>query len=273
MGVWKNGQARGGTADPMPQETIKPAKLADAIAEHLEKLILEGVLRPGEKLLAERELAVKLDVSRPSLRDAIAKLEERGLLVTGRNGTHIARFLAQIADPLVALLRDNPKASFDYLEFRRAIEAQAAALAAQRATDLDRDGIRAIVARMQAAHGKDDSSEEAGCDAELHLAVYEAAHNVVMLHIMRTLSDMLRNDVFYNRANLYSRPGVRDLLLEQHRAIADAVLAGDAPGAHAAAAAHVEFTLKTLREIRENDARLAVSLRRIGRTDLLDMPE
>lgn len=252
------------------QGTIKPAKLADAIAEHLEKLILEGALRPGEKLLAERELALKLDVSRPSLRDAIAKLEERGLLVTGRNGTHIARFLSHIGDPLVTLLQNNPKTTFDYLEFRRSIEAQAAGLAAQRATDLDRAEIRGIVARMQAAHGKDDSSEEADSDAELHLAIYEAAHNIVMLHIMRTLSDMLRNDVFYNRADLYSRPGVRDLLLAQHLAIADAVLAGDADRAHAAAEAHVEFTLVTLREIRENDARLEVSLRRIGRTDLID---
>ncbi len=250
--------------------TIKPAKLADAIADHLEKLILEGALRPGEKLLAERELAQKLDVSRPSLRDAIAKLEERGLLVTGRNGTHIAQFLSHIGEPLVSLLQNNPDTSFDYLEFRSAIEVEAAALAARRATDLDRDGIRAIVARMKAAHGKDDSSEEADADAELHLAIYEAAHNVVMLHIMRTLSDMLRNDVFYNRADLYSRPGVRDLLLEQHLAIADAVLAGDGDRARRVAEAHVAFTLKTLREIRENDARLKVSLRRIGRTDLID---
>lgn len=252
------------------QGTIKPAKLADAIADHLEKLILEGALRPGEKLLAERELAVKLDVSRPSLRDALAKLEERGLLVSGRNGTHVAQFLAHIAEPLVTLLQNNPETSYDYLEFRGSIEAQAAMLAAQRATDLDRDAIRGIVARMRTVHGKDDSSEEADADAELHLVIYEAAHNVVMLHIMRTLSEMLRNDVFYNRADLYSRQGVRDLLLEQHLAIADAVLAGDPARAHAAATAHVEFTLKTLREIRENSARLEVSLRRIGRTDLID---
>ena len=260
---------QGEAAHPM-QGTIKPAKLADAIAEHLERLILEGALRPGEKLLAERELAVKLDVSRPSLRDAIAKLEERGLLVTGRGGTHVATFLSQIADPLMTLMRNKPDASFDYLELRRAIEAAAAGLAAQRATDVDRDAIRAIVARMQDAHGKDDSSEEAEADADLHLAIYEAAHNVVMLHIMRTLSDLLRNDVFYNRADLYSRPGVRELLLQQHLAIANAVLAGDADAASAAADAHVEFTLQTLREIREHNARVQVSLRRIGRTDLID---
>ncbi|WP_449228381.1 FCD domain-containing protein [Azospirillum argentinense] len=252
---------------------IKPAKLADAIADHLETLIREGVLRPGEKLLPERDLALKLDVSRPSLRDALEKLEERGLLVSGRNGTHIAQFLAPIAAPLAALLQSDPDAPFHYLEFRTSIEAAAAKLAAQRATDLDRQAIRALAQRMRDAHGKDDPSEEADVDAQLHLAFYEAAHNTVMLHIMGALSEMLRNDVFYNRDRLYTRPGVRDLLLEQHLAIVDAVLAGDADAAHAAAEAHVMFTLHTLREIREDDTRLEASLRRIGRGDLIETAE
>lgn len=251
-------------------DTIKPAKLADAIAEHLERLILEGVLRPGEKLLPERDLALKLDVSRPSLRDALAKLEERGLLVTGRGGTSVARFLAPIADPLAQLLQDNPQASYDYLEYRRSVETAAAALAAERATDIDRDAIRAVVARMRAAHEHDDSAEEAEADAELHMAIYDAAHNLVMLHIMRTLSDLLRNNVFYSRADLYSRPGVREALLQQHLALAEAVVAGDAAAAQAAADAHIAYTLQTLREIREDGARLQVSLRRFGRNDLID---
>ncbi|WP_448204629.1 FCD domain-containing protein [Azospirillum sp. sgz302134] len=252
------------------QGMIKPAKLADAIAEHLETLIREGVLRPGEKLLPERELALKLDVSRPSLRDALVKLEERGLLVTARNGTHIAQFLAPIATPLATLLQSDPDSTFHYLEFRCSIEAAAAGLAAQRATDLDRDAIRGLVTRMKAAHGKDDPTEESDVDAQLHLAIYEAAHNTVMLHIMGALSEMLRNDVFYNRERLYTRPGVRDLLLDQHLAIAEAVMAGNPDAARAAAEAHVTFTMLTLREIRNDDARLEASLRRIGRSDLID---
>lgn len=250
--------------------TIKPAKLSDAIAEHLERLVLDGALRPGEKLLPERELALRLDVSRPSLRDALAKLEQRGLLVTGRGGTHVARFLAGLTDPLAALLRTDPQATFDYFEFRNAMEAEAAALAASRATDLDREAIRGIVERMRDAHGDADPTAEAGCDADLHLALYEAAHNVVMLHIMRAMSDMLRSDVFYNRMELYARAGVRERLLEQHLAIADSVLAGDDAAARTAAAAHIAFTAGTLREIRAEEARREVSLRRVGRADLVE---
>ena len=70
---------------------IRNEKVADAVVRHIEDLIVEGVLRPGDRLPAERELAKLLDVSRPSLRDAIKVLEERGLLITRRGRRHLCR--------------------------------------------------------------------------------------------------------------------------------------------------------------------------------------
>lgn len=252
-------------------EPIRPAKLADTIADHLEQLILEGSLRPGERLLAERELAQRFDVSRPSLREALEKLEKRGLLKSGRGGaTFVAPMLGDgFTEPLYTALASRPETTFDYLEFRRFVEGSAAYFAALRGTDVDRDLIRECFERMEAAHQQDDSSDEAETDADFHLAVYEASHNLVMLHIMRSLSDMLRKDVFYNRAKLYQRQGVRELLLEQHRAVYQTVMAGDPDAAKAAAEAHIDFTRDALMEIAKADARLEVSLRRIAKTDLV----
>jgi GntR family transcriptional repressor for pyruvate dehydrogenase complex len=252
-------------------EPIRPAKLADTIADHLEQLILEGSLRPGERLLAERELAQRFDVSRPSLREALEKLEKRGLLRSGRGGaTFVAPMLGDaFTEPLYSALASRPETTFDYLEFRRFVEGSAAYFAALRGTDVDRDLIRDCFEKMEAAHQQDDSSDEAESDADFHLAVYEASHNLVMLHIMRSLSDMLRKDVFYNRAKLYQRQGVRELLLEQHRAVYQTVMAGDPDAAKAAAEAHIDFTRDALMEIAKADARLEVSLRRIGKTDLV----
>lgn len=252
-------------------EPIRPAKLADTIADHLEQLILEGSLRPGERLLAERELAQRFDVSRPSLREALEKLEKRGLLKSGRGGaTFVAPMLGDgFTEPLYTALASRPETTFDYLEFRRFVEGSAAYFAALRGTDVDRDLIRECFEKMEIAHQKDDSSDEAETDADFHLAVYEASHNLVMLHIMRSLSDMLRKDVFYNRAKLYQRQGVRELLLEQHRAVYQTVMAGDPDAAKAAAEAHIDFTRDALMEIAKADARLEVSLRRIAKTDLV----
>ncbi len=251
-------------------DPVRPAKLAHAIAERLEQLILEGSLRPGEKLLPERELAQKFDVSRPTLREALERLERKGLVYSGRGGaTHVAPLLGEgFTAPLAAVMQSRPETTFDYLEFRGIVESSAAAMAAERGTEVDRDLIRAAFAAMERAHGLDDPTEEADADADFHMALYEAGHNVVMLHIMRSLSDMLRGEVFYNRARLYRRQGVRELLLEQHRAIHDAVVAGQPDAARDAALAHITFTRDALKEIAKADARLEVSLRRIAGSDI-----
>ncbi len=248
---------------------IRPVKLGDAIAEHLEKMILEGVLRPGEKLAPERELAEKLDVSRPSLREAIEKLQAKGLLETSKSGTVVAQFLSPLTRPLANLFSDKPRVTADYFEYRRIIEGQATALAAARATDVDRAALQGCLERMRKAHEIDDPTEEASVDADLHLLVYEAAHNVVILHVMRVFGEMLRNDILYNRNQLYRRYGVREQLLKQHLAIGEAILVGNPKAAEKAASDHISFTFETIEDIRRDEARIEVSLRRISRDDLL----
>ena len=148
---------------------IKPAKLADTIADRIEMMILEGALRPNERLLPERELALRFDVSRPSLREAMEKLEAKGLLYTGKAGaSYVAPLLGgRFTDSLASILRTQPDATRDYLEFRSIIEGSAAYLAALRGTDLDREVITAAFERMKAAHNADDTVAEAEADADI----------------------------------------------------------------------------------------------------------
>jgi GntR family transcriptional repressor for pyruvate dehydrogenase complex len=248
---------------------IRPPTVAEAITEHLEKMILEGVLRPGERLAPERDLAERLGVSRPSVRQALEALAQRGHIVTGRSGTHVAQFLSPLMKPLAALMQDNPRVTADYFEFRRIQEAHAAHLAAQRATDVERTAIRDCIKRMTKAHGVEDPTQEGEADADLHLLIYEATHNVVFLHIMRAMADLLRKNIFYSRAQLYLRAGVRDQLLRQHVELAEAILAGKPKEAEAAAAEHITFTFDTVEEIRRDELRLETSLSRVNRRDLI----
>ncbi|MCC7250796.1 FCD domain-containing protein [Hyphomicrobium sp.] len=250
-------------------ERIKPQRVAEAIADHIEKLILQGVLRPGERLTPERELAEKLDVSRPSLREAIEMLASRGLLITTRGGTYVAQFLSPLLKPLASLLENNPQVTADYFEFRQGVDAQSARYAAMRASDIDREAIRACVARMRKAHEVEDPTEEAQADVDLHLSIYEAAHNAVMLHIMRGLAELLRTNIFYSRQQLYQRAAVRSKLLGQHLAIADAILAGNPKAAEAAAADHVRYTFSSVEDILRDSMRLKASLLRVERNDYL----
>lgn len=250
-------------------ERIKPQRVAEAIADHVEKLILQGVLRPGERLLPERELAEKLDVSRPSLREAIEMLAERGLLITTRGGTFVAQFMSPLLKPLASLLENNPQVTADYFEFRQGVEAQAARYAALRASKIDREAIRACIERMKTAHDHADPTEESQADVDLHLLIYEAAHNAVILHIMRGLAELLRTNIFYSRQQLYQRASVRAKLLAQHIAIADAILEGNAKAAETAAAEHIRYTFTSVEDILRDSARLKESLLRIARDDYL----
>lgn len=249
----------------MAFERIAPARLADSIVDQLEHLILDGVLQPNERLPSERDLAKMFDVSRPSLREALDVLEQRGLIVSQHGGgTFVADLLGTaFSAPLVHLFRNHPGSALDYLEFRAGLEGMAAYLAAKRATDSDREILRRIFTAMEVAHAHDDPQEEAEIDAELHLAIAEAAHNIFLLHVIRSLFKLMREGVFYNRNHLYRRPGVRDLLLTQHRAVYEGVMDGDPERAREAAQTHLYYVREELRGVAQEEAREAISRRRL----------
>lgn len=245
--------------------TVKSGPAAEAVAQHIEARILEGSLRPDERLLPERELAERLNVSRSTLRDGLKILEERGLLTASNGrGSRVAQIgNTAITDPLIAMLARHAEGADDYLEFRAIAEAAAAGLAAGRATEIEREELAACLARMDSAHDRNDAAAEAAADAELHLLIYEASHNLTLLQIMQALAGVLRADVSQNRSRLFAIPAIRDLLREQHRAIANAILARDTARAETAARDHISFIRKASREIREAEARLDLSLRRL----------
>ncbi|MGJ8545821.1 MAG: FadR/GntR family transcriptional regulator [Sulfitobacter sp.] len=234
----------------MPFRPVHPEKLSAAVVRQIEELILRGVLRPGARLPAERELAERLNVSRPSLREAIAALQEAGLLSARPGaGVFVADVLGSAFSPaLVSLFSRHDEALFDALSFRRDMEGLAAERAARLGSDADIAVIAGIFARMETAHDKRSGAEEAALDAEFHLAIIEASHNVVMLHMMRSMYDLLRGGVFYNRQVMFKQRTTRQALLDQHRAILTGLQARDPNAARAAVLAHLDFVETALRD-------------------------
>jgi GntR family transcriptional repressor for pyruvate dehydrogenase complex len=251
-------------------QKIRPAKLADAIAGHIQQMILEGSLQPGERLLSERELSVKLDVSRPSLREALDKLIDLDLISTNAQGV---AFVSEnvgksLRDPLT-LLMDTPEARIDCLELRSVVESAAAGFAAERASEIDRETLKACFQTMIAAHEEQNVDKIADADAEFHFAIYAASHNLMMLHFMRSLESILRTNVYLNRKNLYEHRMEKDSQLAEHQAIFEAIMDRDPVRARNAAHFHMTTAMQTQREIYEAERRLEASIRRLARTDLV----
>ncbi|MBC2837041.1 FCD domain-containing protein [Paragemmobacter straminiformis] len=249
----------------MPFQKVQTEKLSQSVVRQIELLILRGILRPGERLPSERELAERMEVSRPSLREAVADLSERGLLVARPNaGIYVAEVLGSAFAPaLVDLFARHDEAVFDYLAFRRDMEGLAAERAARLASDTDLAVVDAVFRKMEVAHGKRDPSDEAGLDAEFHMAIIEASHNVVMLHMMRSMFDLLRQGVFYNRQMLFRARTTRDVLLDQHRAINAALQARDPAAARAAVEAHLGFVAEALGDQLKADRFEAIARQRL----------
>ena len=235
----------------MPFHPVASEKLSAAVVRQVEQLILRGILRPGERLPAERELAERLAVSRPSLRDAIAQLQASGLLTAKPGaGVYVADVLGSAFSPaLTELFARHDEAVVDYLSFRRDMEGLAAERAARLASDTDLGVIQVVFDKMEAAHHKRNADDdEAQLDAQFHMAIIEASHNVIMLHMMRSMYDLLRGGVFYNREVMFKQRTTRTALLDQHRAINNALQARDPAAAQAAVKTHLTFVENALRE-------------------------
>ncbi|HTV68318.1 MAG TPA: FCD domain-containing protein [Rhizobiaceae bacterium] len=245
---------------------IEHSKTADEVVLQIEGLILEGVLGVGDRLPGERDLAKQLDVSRPILRDALKDLETRGLLASRHGGgTYVADVIGEVfARPVMDLIASHPKAVADYLEYRREMEGVAAEFAARRATADDRALLSSIIERMERAHSRGNFEDEAAIDVEFHSAIGECAHNIVLLHTLRSCYRLLSDGVFRNRLALFTQPGAREDLLRQHRAIFSAVMAGDPAEARKAAVAHIDFVGQALAETERSGGWRRVSRLRLA---------
>ena len=244
---------------------IEHSRTADDVVEQIESLVLEGVLSTGDRLPGERELSLQFEVSRPILRDALKTLETRGLLTTRHGGgTYVADVIGQVfSKPVVDLFATHSKAARDYLEYRREIEGVAAEYAARRATAHDFALLDAIMQRMDEAHRTGNFEDEAEIDVEFHHAIGECAHNIILLHTLRSCYRLLSEGVFQNRLLVFALPGAREALLAQHRAIYSAVKAGDPAGARKAAMDHITYVERSMAEAERNDEWQRVSRLRL----------
>lgn len=249
---------------------IQHSRSAEEVAHQIEGLVLEGVLRVGDRLPGERELATETGVSRPIVREAIKQLEDLGILESRHGGgTYVADVIGTVFSPQISsLLASHSRATLDYLEYRREIEAVAARFAAMRATQADRDLLGAAVGRMESAHEAGDFDAEARADIEFHSLIGEMAHNLVLLHTLRACYKLLSEGIFQNRSRLYQAPDGRSQLLEQHRAIHAAIMAGDPDAAEKAARAHISYIIEATQELeRRADRERLAGLRLAHRED------
>ena len=209
-------------------------RLYEQVAEQITAWIAANGLKAGDRLPPERELATRLGVSRATLSQALVALEVIGVVAV-RHGDGTVLTAKPAASRIVDAIRAHADRLPEVIETRDALETKIAALAAARRTDDD-------LARIDdALHAMEQDIEAGGRgvegDERFHGAVTAAAHSLLLAHLMDEIGDLIKE----SRIESLSQPGRPLDSLAAHRAIAEAIRAGDSEAAATAMHSHVEM--------------------------------
>ena len=220
---------------------IKPKKVSTQIAEQIRSSILAGEFAPGDKLPPERELAEMFGVSRPSVREALNVLSSTGLVSSYQGGGTVVKSLVEITagNPLTELIRSENERALDVIEVRKCMESWTAYYAAQRALPDDVRRMEEIIAGMERNLELRQPSED--LDANLHIVIARATHNIVWLHLMQSLFDAMKEFQQTVWRAVYLTQEDHQLLYTHHKAIVDAIKLKDAEAARDAMISHLTF--------------------------------
>jgi len=223
---------------------IKQEKISAKIVEQIKALIASGKLKPGDALPPERELITQLNVSRPSLREALNTLATMGFIeITQRHRTIVKSLTAgRITEPIDHLLKEDFQTVFELIEARQAIETWNAHHAAIRAIPEDIARLEECLGAMQAKIENNLSVVEE--DANFHLAISEATHNKIQMHLMFSIYDKLKESLgkYLERIDM-------NAVHAQHSKIVAAIKKNDSDQAEARMREHLDYVQFWVREI------------------------
>lgn len=224
---------------------IKPgASLSNQVADALAAEIRVGRLAVGDKLPTEASLVEQFLVSRTVVREAVSRLKSLGL-VDSRQGSGV--YVKEMGfSPLNFDARSavSMQAVIQMVEVRRALEAEVAALAAQRRTAADVKRIYQSIADLDKAVGEGGNGAEE--DVNYHRAIAAAAQNPFLISTLDYLRQFLRGVTRVTRANEARRADFARQVRDEHEAIALAIEAGDVTKARKAAARHMDNAIKRI---------------------------
>jgi GntR family transcriptional regulator, transcriptional repressor for pyruvate dehydrogenase complex len=215
---------------------VQTSRLYEHIVRQIQDSIESGLLKEGDQLPAERELALQFGVSRTAVREAVKTLREKGLVEAypGR-GTFITKGTAgSIQQTLDRMIRSGAAGGTVHLtEVREILEPEIAALAAHRANKEMLSAMSEAISVMDAARQHPEAFIEG--DLDFHLALAEAAANPLILALIDSIVGLLREQ----RTRIYFVEGGPERGQYHHKRILEAVKHRDSAGAREAMKAHL----------------------------------
>ncbi|WP_022666565.1 FadR/GntR family transcriptional regulator [Desulfospira joergensenii] len=226
----------------IPIKRIKPKRISDQVFDQIRELIYRGTLKPGEKLMTERELSQATGVSRTTVRDAIQRLAAVGLVVQKQGkGTYIRKIDGNFENPFAQAIEAQNPSLKDLLEVRMGLECNATAMAAKRADESDIKALDQSIdeMRMEIESGRLGTQ----ADTAFHMAIAYAAKNPLHILIMRNFHNYLFHNIRENLSCLYKDPGNIKEIFKQHMDILTSIKARKSKKAYMAMHRHIQYLM------------------------------
>lgn len=230
---------------------IKPVKhrnIADQVFEQLRDMLYRGEIGAGERLQSERDLAILFKVGRPTVRTAIQRLIDQGLVESRRGVGVFVLDQEKIVEkrPLLQALNGETYSIADIQEIRMALEMKSAELAAQRATDEDLRLIRKGIERMK--RERIEHEIRINTDISFHMNIAYASKNVVQIHLMKSFYEVQTYAMSYSYTRILESLRIDELIDGQHDAIFQAIAERSPERARQAMETHIGTILEICRE-------------------------
>lgn len=222
---------------------IKPERISDQVFNQVKELILRNELKPGEKLMPEKEMAKALDVSKTTVINALNKLITLGLLVHRKGeGIYVPSLKSEWKkNPLTAAMITQESSLLELLEVRMGLECNAAYMAAQRANETDLVNLEKslVESEQDIANG----SWGAGGDTAFHMSIAFATKNQFHIHIMKYFYDLLFTSIKENLIHLVNEIGNLEKVYEHHREIYQSIRKRKARQAYDCMRTHIKHVI------------------------------
>ena len=230
----------------MGNRRIKIKKIYEEVADALIDMIKNGELKPGDRIDSVEQLAKSFDVSRSAVREALSGLRAMGLVVMRQGeGTYITQFDASnFTLPVKAGLLMKMEDIKELYEVRKILEVGAARSAALHHKEEDLISLEDAIEEMERAQTNGEIGEDA--DMSFHMAVANATHNDILIHLMRSVSEVMVSVLRETREVLIYSEQKTVSLIDEHRRIYDAIKAREPEEAYQFMLDHLTNVEKSL---------------------------
>lgn len=223
-------------------------KTSEIVLEKIKQQYLNGQLVEGERLPSERALAELFGVSRNSVREALQMLKMQDIIDIKRGGGSIIKESPATYGQLLTPSENEEHLIFEMLEVRRALEVEAAALAAQRASATDLKTMKDALDAMYLA-GK-DAAAGAKADVDFHLQIVAASRNNMLIQLVHTVIEQMEKTIYMTRQHRFAKQDRYEETLNEHKEIYLAIASGQSEEAKIQMEHHIS---KVRKELTEND--------------------